>query len=1081
MGGKTDDADDFLEDYYDVIVLSTGLGSSILAAALAKSGKSVLHLDSHDHYGQESASLSFTQLLDWTEETRRTHSSSGGHLQQGDSSNLNSNANPDFNLDPNSTNLPGSTDATGTTTAGGSPSLDGARAGTAIARALCRNQLKKERDATAATIAAAATAKDDAAEDNAAAEVGGGDIEAGKDGGGEVGGAGKVDGEGIVDTDAGTAGDILQAAPAATVAKETPTPPTTTNSSTEASTSKKNDSKKKEEEEEERAKQEAAEEDERTIAAAAATRLLSLDLHLLPLAYHGCRTRAGPPSNACVRERADWKAAGDAAAASGRFGRPLPPSHPAWAGRREPSKDYERLCSAAAPAAPAAAAAAAGSSGGGVASPAAAAATGAAAAGRQGEGDGGKAKAGMGVGNGVGGGAGAGDGGAEGCWDESVQHPSFWGYRTKQRPCVADLVRLSRSFNLDLTSQVLLATGPAVDTLVSSGVGNYLEFKDMQGAPSTPVLALSRVPCSKADVFGTKLLTPLEKRRLMRFLLFASDWGLQRAGEDVLARNEAGLGRGRSLRRPQNREAASSDFDADGHSGKSFVGFLESCGLPERVRAMIVHALALLPGSGGVGDECGEGRDGEATTEEGLEAVCRHLSALGRFGETAFIAPLYGVGELSQSFCRMAAVHGAVYVLRRQLKGAVVDRVTKKCVGVIDESGRAFACGSVVVGGEYLGASPCVPLVATKNANANTNITNTTTNNTSETTNNNLDTPRGTPSSAKQVVAGAGAAVVAGATVGAAGEPAATAATEAAAAAIPTPVDGDTKTVSRSSPSPSLPKRLRGHRRLLRRVVVTSGPVGPEGAGRGLFVLPPRLRCVGNPAAVHGVSLDEDTAACPPGLEGACVLHLTTTTTCDTSASEYASENSTADANADTGAGSTNTNANTTDADATNANADTSTAGRNRLTTNISSLVSNGGKFIWSVGFSWDVDEQPHPEDLPPNMVVCGRPSQELYLHDVVVKAESAFNRLCPGEPFWPPPSKTGPGGGGGGGGGGSVVVRGGKRPEEESATAKSRRSKRSDAGRNRRGSPETVEATGGGRETGRREGGGVKCCGARN
>lgn len=61
----------------------------------------------------------------------------------------------------------------------------------------------------------------------------------------------------------------------------------------------------------------------------------------------------------------------------------------------------------------------------------------------------------------------------------------------------------------------------------------------------------------------------------------------------------------------------------------------------------------------------------------------RHLSALGRFGETAFIAPLYGVGELPQSFCRMAAVHGAVYVLRRQLKGAMVDRVTGR-------SGRRF-------------------------------------------------------------------------------------------------------------------------------------------------------------------------------------------------------------------------------------------------------------------------------------------------------------------------------------------------------------------------------------------------------
>lgn len=32
MGGAGEADDDFLEDYYDAIVLSTGLGSSILAA-----------------------------------------------------------------------------------------------------------------------------------------------------------------------------------------------------------------------------------------------------------------------------------------------------------------------------------------------------------------------------------------------------------------------------------------------------------------------------------------------------------------------------------------------------------------------------------------------------------------------------------------------------------------------------------------------------------------------------------------------------------------------------------------------------------------------------------------------------------------------------------------------------------------------------------------------------------------------------------------------------------------------------------------------------------------------------------------
>lgn len=75
----------------------------------------------------------------------------------------------------------------------------------------------------------------------------------------------------------------------------------------------------------------------------------------------------------------------------------------------------------------------------------------------------------------------------------------------------------------------------------------------------------------------------------MKFLLFASGWGLQQAGEDVLSRNEAGLGRGPSLRRRQYREAASSEFDYDTYADKPFWEFLERCGLPERVRAMITH------------------------------------------------------------------------------------------------------------------------------------------------------------------------------------------------------------------------------------------------------------------------------------------------------------------------------------------------------------------------------------------------------------------------------------------------------------------------------------------------------------
>eukprot|EP00903_Cladosiphon_okamuranus_P013595 g12662.t1 len=1027
------EADDYLEEYYDAIVLSTGLGSSILAAALAKAGKSVLYLDCHEYYGQETASFSFTQLLDWAEKNSSSSSRSSSSSLVGTLGDNHANGGP-----PSRETGPG---------ADGEPySFDSATAGIAIARAHVRNEARKERDAAEAAAAAAKAAEEEEAVGSSAAaavqevaEAGGGGTETSATGSATGGGG---NGEEVSPT-AEQEQDSQQGGSPKKAVGEDHSPGAAKPEEREETDAGQGEREKQEATGTDQDKQEPAAEDEAAAAAVAAAkakeqeeekqeealreaaaaeaRLRSQDLHLLPLSYHGCRTRAGPPSDACISERRRRKAAEESAAAAGRFlgGKQPRPSHPTWEGRPQPSKEE----------------------------------------------------------------GGTGDGGGPGEGEEEAVHPSFWGYRTERRPNAADLVRLSRSFNLDLTSQVLLATGPAVDALVDSGVANYLEFKDMQAlylasdaaavagdrrpaargaekgraeggirprgeGPSVsgrrdencigggdrenaagggeggsgsgsgggsagslqvsrpsptavaaavatatapgPGLSLSRVPCSKADVFGTKLLTPLEKRRLMKFLLFASDWGLQRAGEDVLARNEAGLGQGRSLRRPQNREAASGEFGAERYAGRPFAEFLRSCGLPERVRAMITHALALLPGGDGDGGDGEQGHGGGGvTTEEGLEAVNRHLSALGRFGETAFITPLYGLGELSQSFCRMAAVHGAICMLRRQLRGAVVDHVTGRCVGIVDDAGRAFACSSLVVGGEFFATSP---------------TTNT------DTTANNPNQPQLQPTPSPTPVLNT-------------------------TATSPPPPTTTTTTTTTTSPSSNPPAVATSNcprgRRLLRRIVLASGPVAPEARGRGLCVLPPGLESVGNTAAVHVVSLDEGTMACPGGLEGACVLHLTTTAPADSAwlsegagtavgvggfgvkqapAAAVNRGDAAAEGREGEGEGEVGQENLSSSSDAAadggpvveDENGSQGVLGRAAREL----LVAAGVEELWSLGFSWDIQEPPRPEDLPSNVVVCERLGQELYLHGVVVQAERAFARLCPGKPFWPPPPR---------------------------------------------------------------------------
>jgi len=53
------------------------------------------------------------------------------------------------------------------------------------------------------------------------------------------------------------------------------------------------------------------------------------------------------------------------------------------------------------------------------------------------------------------------------------------------------------------------------------------------------------------------------------------------------------------------------------------------------------------------------------STKDGVDDLLRHITSLGRFGNTAFLVPMYGSGELSQAFCRSGAVYGSTYMLRR--------------------------------------------------------------------------------------------------------------------------------------------------------------------------------------------------------------------------------------------------------------------------------------------------------------------------------------------------------------------------------------------------------------------------------
>ncbi|EGX53971.1 hypothetical protein AOL_s00004g630 [Orbilia oligospora ATCC 24927] len=58
---------------WDAVIAGTGLRESLLAAALARAGKKVLHLDQNPYYGEEYAALSLDELEAWTQNVKLSH------------------------------------------------------------------------------------------------------------------------------------------------------------------------------------------------------------------------------------------------------------------------------------------------------------------------------------------------------------------------------------------------------------------------------------------------------------------------------------------------------------------------------------------------------------------------------------------------------------------------------------------------------------------------------------------------------------------------------------------------------------------------------------------------------------------------------------------------------------------------------------------------------------------------------------------------------------------------------------------------------------------------------------------------
>ncbi|BFG39440.1 hypothetical protein CerSpe_257140 [Prunus speciosa] len=228
------------------------------------------------------------------------------------------------------------------------------------------------------------------------------------------------------------------------------------------------------------------------------------------------------------------------------------------------------------------------------------------------------------------------------------------------------LAQHSTQFLVDLGGpRVFLCADKATDLLIKSGVNSYLDFRGIEASFIWDGSGrLCDVPDSRSAIFKDKSLSLLEKNQLMRFFKLVQQHLGASNGDD------------------EGRESSKiSEEDLE----SPFVEFLKKMRLPPKIKSIILYAICLVDYDQDNLEVC----KSVLKTRDGMERLALYQNSIGRYGASgALLYPTYGLGELSQAFCRRAAVKGCIYVLRMPVTALLIDQNSGQYKGVRLASGE---------------------------------------------------------------------------------------------------------------------------------------------------------------------------------------------------------------------------------------------------------------------------------------------------------------------------------------------------------------------------------------------------------
>lgn len=225
----------------------------------------------------------------------------------------------------------------------------------------------------------------------------------------------------------------------------------------------------------------------------------------------------------------------------------------------------------------------------------------------------------------------------------------------------------NRDWNVDLIPKFIMSFGKLVKMIIKTQVSDYLNWKPVDGIFvyqwqkgglfSKEGGKIEKVPATPSEAAKSDLMSLLEKGRCYKFMNFVIDMQLDKP------------------------ETFKKDTDP---RNVTFGQWIKYWGLDDNTIDFLGHAVALYTSD--------DFTNRPAT--EVIEKMKLYYESNGRFGNSPFIYPVYGLAGIPEAFARKCAVYGGTFMLNVTCKSLTHDPQTNLSTftGVFDgQEGTAKA------------------------------------------------------------------------------------------------------------------------------------------------------------------------------------------------------------------------------------------------------------------------------------------------------------------------------------------------------------------------------------------------------